>query len=143
MFLDGSAASTPAHADALAPAAAAGPAPRADAHALAAAAVGAEAGSADGPLLAVTPADLERLLDIDVAPEQGAGLDATLDLVRRRIVRNSVHVAHPLCAAHLHCPPLLASLAAEAVISATNQSLDSWDQAPAATHVEERMIAWL
>jgi L-2,4-diaminobutyrate decarboxylase len=125
-FLDGSAASV-----------------EASALAAAADAVAAEVGAAAGPLPAVTPAELDRLLDIDVAPEDGAGLEATLDMVRRRIVRNSVLVAHPHCAAHLHCPPLLASLAAEAVVSATNQSLDSWDQAPAATHIEERLITWL
>jgi L-2,4-diaminobutyrate decarboxylase len=127
-FLDGSTASVEAYTSALA---------------AAAEAVGAEIGAAGGPLPAVTPVELDRLLDIDVAPEEGAGLEATLELVRRRIVRNSVLVAHPQCAAHLHCPPLLASLAAEAVVSATNQSLDSWDQAPAATHVEGRLIAWL
>ena len=127
-FLDGTEASAEAHAAALA---------------LAARTVARELDAAQGPLPPVTPGELERLLDIDVAPEDGAGLDATLRLVGERIVRNSVHVAHPRCAAHLHCPPLVASLAAEAIISATNQSLDSWDQAPAATHVEARLIAWL
>jgi L-2,4-diaminobutyrate decarboxylase len=125
-FLDGSPESLEAHASALA---------------LAARAVGREVGG--GPAPAVTPDALERLLEIDVAPEVGAGLESTLELVRQRIVRNSVVVTDPLCAAHLHCPPLLASLAAEAIVSATNQSLDSWDQAPAATHVERRLIAWL
>jgi L-2,4-diaminobutyrate decarboxylase len=127
-FLGGSEAGLDAHANALA---------------LAAQSVGEELRRAGGPAPALTPAELERMLDVDVAPEAGAGLDATLRFVRARIVRNSVHVANPHCAAHLHCPPLLASLAAEAVISATNQSLDSWDQAPAATHVESRLIDWL
>jgi L-2,4-diaminobutyrate decarboxylase len=125
-FLDGSPESLEAHAGALA---------------LAARVVGGEVGG--GPAPAVTPDVLERLLDIDVAPERGTGLESTLELVRRRIVRNSVVVTDPLCAAHLHCPPLLASLAAEAIVSATNQSLDSWDQAPAATHVERRLVDWL
>jgi L-2,4-diaminobutyrate decarboxylase len=125
-FLDGSPESLEAHARALA---------------LAARAVGREVHG--GPAPAVTPDALERLLDIDVAPELGAGLESTLELVRQRVVRNSVVVTDPLCAAHLHCPPLLASLAAEAIVSATNQSLDSWDQAPAATHIERRLIAWL
>ena len=40
-------------------------------------------------------------------------------------------------------PAAVSSLAAEAVIAATNQSLDSWDQAPAATHLERRIIGWL
>jgi L-2,4-diaminobutyrate decarboxylase len=110
---------------------------------MAARAVAEEIGCAEGPSPAATPEELDRLLAIDVAPELGAGLESTLDLVRRRIVRNSVVVTDPLCAAHLHCPPLLASLAAETIVSATNQSLDSWDQAPAATHVEQRLIGWL
>jgi L-2,4-diaminobutyrate decarboxylase len=127
-FLDGSMQSVGAYASALA---------------LAARSVGDEVCGAGSPLAAVTPEELDRLLDVEIAPEHGAGLDATLQDVRERIVRYSVLVAHPLCAAHLHCPPLLAALAAEAVVSATNQSLDSWDQAPAATHVEQRLVAWL
>jgi L-2,4-diaminobutyrate decarboxylase len=59
------------------------------------------------------------------------------------VVTNSVNVSHPSTAAHLHCPPLLAALAAEVVISALNQSMDSFDQAPIATLVEQRMIRWL
>ena len=35
------------------------------------------------------------------------------------------------------------ALAAEVLISASNQSLDSWDQSPFATMVEERVIEWL
>ena len=48
-----------------------------------------------------------------------------------------------LTRAHLHCPPLLAALAAEVVISALNQSMDSFDQAPIATIVEQKLIRWL
>jgi L-2,4-diaminobutyrate decarboxylase len=44
---------------------------------------------------------------------------------------------------HLHCPPLIAALAAESLISTTNQSMDSWDQAPAATYLEQRVVDWL
>lgn len=127
-FLDGSAASVQAYARALA---------------LAGRTVGDEVRGTRGPLAAVTPEMLKRMLDLEVAPQLGAGLEDTLHVVGERIVRNSVFVTDPLCAAHLHCPPLLASLAAEAVISATNQSLDSWDQAPAGTHLERRLIAWL
>jgi L-2,4-diaminobutyrate decarboxylase len=128
VFLDGSAAGVAAHADALD---------------LAARMVGDVVRGAGQPLAPVTPDALDRVLDMDVGPRLGDGLEATLEVVRDRIVRNSINVAHPLCAAHLHCPPLLASLAAEAIISATNQSLDSWDQGPAASHLESRMIAWL
>ncbi|MGW1269635.1 pyridoxal phosphate-dependent decarboxylase family protein, partial [Streptomyces sp. NPDC002491] len=43
---------------------------------------------------------------------------------------------HPLCAAHLHCPPLAVATAADLAASALNPSLDSWDQAPAASELE-------
>ena len=41
--------------------------------------------------------------------------------------------ADPHCAAHLHCPPLALAVAADLAASALNPSMDSWDQAPAAT----------
>jgi L-2,4-diaminobutyrate decarboxylase len=59
------------------------------------------------------------------------------------VVSNSVAVSNPRTAAHLHCPPLLAALASEVVISALNQSMDSFDQAPIATIVEQKMVRWL
>ena len=127
-FLDGSDASLDAHARALA---------------LAARTVEDELLDAPSPLPPLTPAALDRLLDLEGARERGAGLEATLELVGRRIVRNSVLAGHPRSTAHLHCPPLLASLAADAIVSAVNQSLDSWDQGPAATHVERRLVDWL
>lgn len=61
----------------------------------------------------------------------------------RMVVSNSVSVTHFNTAAHLHCPPLLAALAAEVVISTLNQSMDSFDQAPIATVVEQKLIRWL
>ncbi|MDT0610803.1 pyridoxal phosphate-dependent decarboxylase family protein [Streptomyces lancefieldiae] len=44
--------------------------------------------------------------------------------------------AHPLCAAHLHGPPLAVAAAADLAASILNPSLDSWDQAPAASALE-------
>ncbi|HEY6370256.1 MAG TPA: aspartate aminotransferase family protein [Candidatus Sulfotelmatobacter sp.] len=73
------------------------------------------------------------------APSASEQISATLSTV----VSNSVAVNHPNTVAHLHCPPLLAALAAEVVITALNQSMDSFDQAPIATVVEQKMIRWL
>lgn len=88
--------------------------------------------------------ELARLLgDLDVCPEEGQGIEATLDLVGRLVLRNSIMVSDPACLGHLHCPPLIPALAAEALISAANQSMDSWDQAPSATYLEQRVIDWL
>ncbi|KAE9844802.1 aspartate aminotransferase family protein, partial [Escherichia coli] len=44
---------------------------------------------------------------------------------------------------HLHCPSLVVSQAAEVLINATNQSMDSWDQSPSATIIEIKLIEWL
>jgi len=79
----------------------------------------------------------------EVCPEEGIGLTDALISAGETVLRHSVAVHHPLCAAHLHCPPMIPALAAEAMISATNQSMDSWDQSPAATFLEEKVIAWL
>ena len=61
----------------------------------------------------------------------------------KSIVGHSVAVWHPHVSAHLHCPVLLPALAAELAISALNQSMDSFDQAPSATMIELRLADWL
>ena len=59
------------------------------------------------------------------------------------IAKNSIMVQHPHCIAHLHTPPLIASVLAEFYIAALNQSMDSWDQASAATFLEQFIVDWL
>jgi L-2,4-diaminobutyrate decarboxylase len=61
----------------------------------------------------------------------------------RMVVSESIAVSNPYTAAHLHCPPLLSALAAEVAISALNQSMDSFDQAPIASVMEQKMTRWL
>lgn len=87
-------------------------------------------------------AELSKLIDPDFLPEVGR-VSADIVPILQTIVENSVAVSNPRTAAHLHCPPLMAALAAEVVISALNQSMDSFDQAPIATIVEQKMIRWL
>ncbi|HUN59609.1 MAG TPA: aspartate aminotransferase family protein [Candidatus Binataceae bacterium] len=100
--------------------------------------------SLTGPYQGPSATDLARLIgDLDVCPEEGHGLEPTLDLVGRLILRNSIVVSDPACLGHLHCAPLIPALAAEALIAAANQSMDSWDQAPAASYLEQRVIDWL
>ena len=88
------------------------------------------------------PSTLAELIPSDFLPEAESSADeiaATLHTV----IANSIAVTHPTTAAHLHCPPLLAALAADVVISALNQSMDSFDQAPIATVVEQKLVRWL
>ncbi|PSB25254.1 pyridoxal phosphate-dependent decarboxylase family protein [Stenomitos frigidus] len=76
----------------------------------------------------------------DLCPEEGTPLSDVLQQVGAMVIQHSANVSHPTCIAHLHCPTLVPSLAAELLISATNQSMDSWDQSPAATFLEQRVI---
>ena len=89
-----------------------------------------------------SPSALSALIDPEFFPEAGAASEAVFDKLGT-IISNSVVVGHPNTAAHLHCPPLLAALAAEVVISALNQSMDSFDQAPMATILEQKFVQWL
>ncbi|MEU7055650.1 aminotransferase class V-fold PLP-dependent enzyme [Streptomyces sp. NPDC046197] len=90
-----------------------------------------------GPLPAGGPrAVAARVRDAvgDVLPDQGDP-DALRALVHA-LAEGAADPADPLCAAHLHCPPLAVATAADLATSALNQSLDSWDQAPAASELE-------
>jgi L-2,4-diaminobutyrate decarboxylase len=88
------------------------------------------------------PSELAALVgDFDV-PADGDGLEQVLGKVKS-VIANSVNVMHPHTAAHLHCPPMIPALAAEVVLTALNQSMDSFDQAPAATIVEQQLTRWL
>ncbi|MDX3450477.1 aminotransferase class V-fold PLP-dependent enzyme [Streptomyces sp. ME02-8801-2C] len=90
-----------------------------------------------GPLPAGGPATVaQRMRDAlgDVLPDQGDP-GALHDLVRA-LAEGAADPAHPHCAAHLHCPPLAVATAADLAAGVLNPSLDSWDQAPAASELE-------
>ncbi|MDX2541264.1 pyridoxal phosphate-dependent decarboxylase family protein [Streptomyces sp. WI04-05B] len=90
-----------------------------------------------GPLPAGGPATVaRRVRDAvgDVLPDKGDD-NALYDVVRA-LAEGAADPAHPHCAAHLHCPPLAVAVAADLAASALNPSLDSWDQAPAASELE-------
>jgi len=75
--------------------------------------------------------------------EQGLGNQAAIERAIEYFLKDSLSVHHPQCVAHLHCPSLVVSQAAEVLINATNQSMDSWDQSPSATIIEIKLIEWL
>jgi L-2,4-diaminobutyrate decarboxylase len=85
---------------------------------------------------------LAALVPTNFLPWEGSPIEEIVPILRD-VIANSIAVSHPATTAHLHCPPLAASLAAEVVISALNQSMDSFDQAPIATVVEQKIIRWL
>lgn len=87
-------------------------------------------------------AELAPLFQSEILPTTGSGIDEAISRLRP-VIANSIVLTHPNTIAHLHSPPLIASLAAEVIVSALNQSMDSFDQAPAATMLEQAMSRWL
>ncbi|MGW3556995.1 pyridoxal phosphate-dependent decarboxylase family protein [Streptomyces sp. NPDC000963] len=71
-----------------------------------------------------------------VLPETGTGPDEALRTLVHALAAGAADPADPLCAAHLHTPPLALAAAADLAASALNPSMDSWDQAPAASALE-------
>ncbi|MFC8309742.1 pyridoxal phosphate-dependent decarboxylase family protein [Streptomyces olivaceus] len=66
----------------------------------------------------------------------GHGDPEALRVLVTVLAEGAADPAHPLCAAHLHAPPLAVAAAADLAASVLNPSLDSWDQAPAASALE-------
>ncbi|MGH3329584.1 MAG: pyridoxal phosphate-dependent decarboxylase family protein [Streptomycetales bacterium] len=106
-------------------------------------------GAADrgGPVPRGAPEDLARTVESalggDPLPAEGMGAAAALGSLARTLASGAADPADPACAAHLVCPPLAVAVAADLVVSALNPSLDSWDQAPAATTLEPAVIRTL
>lgn len=87
-------------------------------------------------------AELRERIQLEFSAE-GLGNQAAIERAVEYFLKDSLSVHHPQCVAHLHCPSLVISQAAEVLINATNQSMDSWDQSPSATIIEMKLIAWL
>jgi L-2,4-diaminobutyrate decarboxylase len=97
-----------------------------------------------GPTSDITPEALKALIDeIEVLPEEGEPFELVLDDLGRRVLAHGVRPWDPATLAHLHSPTLPEAAATELAIGATNQSLDSYDQAPAATLLEDHLVRWL
>ncbi|MFE9247496.1 pyridoxal phosphate-dependent decarboxylase family protein [Streptomyces sp. NPDC007088] len=93
-----------------------------------------------GPLPAGGPtrtATRTRSATDPVLPDTGSDPHTVLHTLVTALTHGAADPAHPHCAAHLHCPPLAVATAADLAASALNPSLDSWDQAPAATALEQ------
>ncbi|GAB2730864.1 aminotransferase class V-fold PLP-dependent enzyme [Kitasatospora kifunensis] len=93
-----------------------------------------------GPVAGGDPRELaEQVARAAREPSGAAALGALTEL----LAQGAADPADPACVAHLHCPPLAVAVAADLAVSALNPSLDSWDQAPAATVLETELLAEL
>ncbi|MFG2225916.1 pyridoxal phosphate-dependent decarboxylase family protein [Streptomyces sp. NPDC048644] len=67
---------------------------------------------------------------------------AALDELEDVYLRDAVYFHHPRYLAHLNCPVVIPALVGEAVLTAVNSSLDTWDQSAGGTLIERRLIDW-
>lgn len=95
------------------------------------------------PYSGLEPKLLEHAINAVDLDNKNAPLIDVIGETADLVAKNSIFVQHPDCIAHLHTPPLMPAVAAEAMIAALNQSMDSWDQASSATYVEQKVVDWL
>jgi L-2,4-diaminobutyrate decarboxylase len=67
---------------------------------------------------------------------------AVLDELEELYLRDAIYFHHPRYLAHLNCPVVIPAVLGEAVLSAVNSSLDTWDQSAGGTLIERRLIDW-
>lgn len=98
----------------------------------------------EGPRSARTPAQLRAgVRALEVCPPEGVALPTVLDELGVAVWAHGVRPLDVACVAHLHPPSVVPAVVTELTIAATNQSMDSWDQAPAATEVELHLMDFL
>ncbi|MGR5419109.1 pyridoxal phosphate-dependent class III aminotransferase [Vibrio diabolicus] len=95
------------------------------------------------PYSGMDPKALESAIHAVDLDNKNAPLKTVIDDAAELVAKNAIFTQHPDCIAHLHTPPLMPAIAAEAMIAALNQSMDSWDQASSATYVEQKVVNWL
>lgn len=98
----------------------------------------------EGPRSNLTPAQLRAgVRALDICPSEGVALDTVLDELGAAVWAHGVRPLDVACVAHLHPPTVVPAVVTELTIASSNQSMDSWDQAPAATEVELHLMDFL
>ncbi|GGR66670.1 pyridoxal-dependent decarboxylase [Streptomyces humidus] len=104
--------------------------------------VAARLAATDRPFTGVTVDALASRVDgIDLDRPLG-DTAAVLDELEEVYLRDAVYFHHPRYLAHLNCPVVIPAVLGEAVLSAVNSSLDTWDQSAGGTLIERRLIDW-
>lgn len=85
----------------------------------------------------------ERVKELGFLPEKGLGFDKTLEKVEDVILPSLLRTWSTKYMPHLHSPALMETISSELLIASFNDSMDSWDQGPAATEIEVSMIEGL
>lgn len=104
--------------------------------------VAATLAATDRPFSGVGVDELSPVIDaIDLDRPLGDAA-AALDELGEVYLRDAVYFHHPRYLGHLNCPVVIPAVLGEAVLSAINSSLDTWDQSAGGTLIERRLIDW-
>ena len=95
-----------------------------------------------GPFSGVRPDRLAPLVEAIDLDRPLPDTTAALDELEEVYLRDAVYFHHPRYLAHLNCPVVIPALLGEAVLSAVNSSMDTWDQSAGGTLIERRLIDW-
>jgi L-2,4-diaminobutyrate decarboxylase len=97
-----------------------------------------------GPLPAGPPAEVLRRTAVALGeprvPLRGVGESAALDLIAGLLDSFGIDLSHPLAAAHLQPPVLQVAVDADALASASNASMDTYDSGPATLAIEQWVV---
>ncbi|MFI8486457.1 lysine decarboxylase DesA [Streptomyces rubrogriseus] len=104
--------------------------------------VAAKLATTDRPFTGVTVDALSPRIDGIDLDEPLHDTAAVLDELEDVYLRDAVYFHHPRYLAHLNCPVVIPALLGEAVLSAVNSSLDTWDQSAGGTLIERKLIDW-
>jgi L-2,4-diaminobutyrate decarboxylase len=94
------------------------------------------------PFTGVGPAEMQRRVDAVDLERPLPDTAAALEELEHTYLRDAVYFHDAKYAAHLNCPVVIPALVGEAVLSAVNSSMDTWDQSAGATMIERRLIDW-
>ncbi|MFE7585390.1 pyridoxal phosphate-dependent decarboxylase family protein [Streptomyces gardneri] len=94
------------------------------------------------PFSGVTPAELAPVIDAVDLDRPLGDASAALDELEDVYLRDAVYFHHPRYLGHLNCPVVIPAVLGEAVLSAINSSLDTWDQSAGGTLIERKLVDW-
>ncbi len=94
------------------------------------------------PFSGVTPDELAPVISAVDLDQPLGDTSAALDELEQVYLRDAVYFHHPRYLGHLNCPVVIPAVLGEAVLSAVNSSLDTWDQSAGGTLIERRLIDW-
>jgi len=97
--------------------------------------------SDDSAFSGIDPYELrEKITSLGFLPDEGRGFQEVLEETKREILPHLLRTWSTKYMPHLHSPVLTESICSELIIACFNDSMDSWDQGPAATEMEESMV---